>query len=149
MEEVSKEHEGSKEQAVIRRSLRHVITLSVLYALTGNAVLYASYYKSGIVDWSYLICALMVVAFAAPVVLLFRNRHWYFPAFIFLFWIPFSVLFAFLFSRILPMTEDSYEFGLLLVYYLILNIIAVVLGIALGMVVNAFWLLWRKLKSKN
>ncbi|WP_028608336.1 hypothetical protein [Paenibacillus harenae] len=148
MEVAVREQEVSKEQALFRRSLRHVFLLSALYALAGNAFLYASYYNSRIVDWSYLISAIMIAAFAVPVVLLFRNRHWYIPVFIILFWIPFSVLFAFLLSRVLPMTGDPYDFGLLLVYYLILNVIAIVLGIALGMIVNALWLLWSKLKKK-
>ncbi|MBD2868303.1 hypothetical protein [Paenibacillus arenilitoris] len=139
--------DAKNERAQLGRSLRRVVLLGFAYALAGNGVLYASYYNSGIIDSGYLVCALLAVAFAVPVVLLFRNRHWYFPAFIFLFWIPFSVLIGYLLSLALPMTMDSYEFGLLLVYYLILNVIAIVVGLALGMIVNALWLLGSRLKA--
>ncbi|MCA0756128.1 hypothetical protein KP806_13815 [Paenibacillus sp. N4] len=139
--------EHTKEQQQIRRSMRWVVTLSLLYAAAGNAFLYSAYFYNGIVERSSLIGGLMIIAFAAPVVALFRNRHWYFPAFIFLFWIPFSVLLAFALYRLLPLREDDY-FGMLLVYCLVIHITVVLLGIALGMLVNACLAVWSRVKAK-
>lgn len=129
---------------LFRRSMRWVLLLSAVYAAASNVFLYSAYFYNGIVEQSYIICAVMIVAFALPIVKLFRNRHWYFPTFIFLFWIPFSVLLAYVLSLVLPMTNSAVDFGLLLVYCLILNVIVMVLGIGLGMLANASWLLWKK-----
>lgn len=135
---------------LFKRSMRWVLLLSAIYAAVGNLFLYGAYFNSGIIKRSYIICAIMIIAFALPIVKLFRNRHWYFPAFIFLFWIPFSVLLAYLLSKLLPLSDNNADFGLLLVYFLILNILVIVLGIGLGMLVNGCWMLWDKYnRSKN
>lgn len=139
--------EHTKEQLQIRRSMRSVAALSLLYAAAGNAFLYSAYYFNGIIERSSLIGVLMIIAYAAPVVMLFRNRHWYFPAFIILFWIPFSVLLAFALYRLLPLRDDDY-FGMLLVYCLVLNVTVLLLGIALGMLVNACLAVWSRVKAK-
>ncbi|MEV5029776.1 hypothetical protein [Paenibacillus sp. LPE1-1-1.1] len=136
--------EAVKEQVLFKRSMRSVLLLSLIYAAAGNAFLYTAYFNSAIVERSYLVCGLMIFAFAIPIVKLFRNRHWYFPIFIFLFWIPFSVLLAFALSQILPLSQNDTDFGLLLVYFLILNVLVMVLSIALAMIINAFWMLWGK-----
>jgi len=140
--------EVNSEQILIGRSMRLVVLLSVIYALAGNAFFYISYYNAGIIDWSYLISAFLIMAFAAPIIRFFRNRHWYFPIFIFLFWIPFSVLFAFVLSKLLKLSLYDYDFGLLLVYFLVLNIMIIVLGITLGIVVNGVMVIWSKYKDK-
>lgn len=129
---------------LFRRSMKRVLLLSAIYAGAGNLFLYAAYFNSGVIKRSYIICAIMIIAFALPIVKLFRNRHWYFPAFIFLFWIPFSVLLAFVLSKVLPQSDNNADFGLLLVYFLILNILVIVLGIGLGMLVNGCWMLYDK-----
>lgn len=141
--------EVPEERLLFRRSMRSVLLLSAVYALAGNAFLYSAYFINAVIEWSYIICTVMVIGYAIPVVKLFRNRHWYFPAFIFLFWVPFSVLFAFLIGKVLPLTDDDYGFGLLLVYFLILNVIVIVLGIILGMVINACWMLWSKFAGQE
>ncbi|WP_139996870.1 hypothetical protein [Paenibacillus paridis] len=138
-----------KEQVLFKRSMRSVLVLSVIYAVACNVFLYAAYFNSGIIKLSYLICVIMILAFAAPIVKLFRNRHWYFPAFIFLFWIPLSVILAFVLSQVLPLSDNQTDFGLLLVYFLILNVLVMVLGLSLGMLVNACWLLWDKSKQNQ
>ncbi|WP_138753788.1 hypothetical protein [Paenibacillus sinopodophylli] len=134
--------EAVKEQMLFKRSMRTVLLLSFLYAAAGNVWMYAAYFNSGIVENSYLICAGMVLVFAMPIVKWFRNRHWYFPIFIFLFWIPFSVLLAYVLSQILPLSQQNTDFGLLLVYYLILNVLVMLVGLGLGMLVNVCWMLW-------
>jgi uncharacterized membrane protein len=138
-----------KEQVLFKRSMRSVLVLSVIYAVACNVFLYAAYFNSGIIKQSYLICVIMILAFAAPIVKLFRNRHWYFPAFIFLFWIPLSVILAFVLSQVLPLSDNQTDFGLLLVYFLILNVLVMVLGLSLGMLVNACWMLWDKSKQNQ
>ncbi len=136
--------EATKEPMLFRRSMRSVLILSAIYAALSNVFLYTAYFYSGIVERSYIICTIMIIAFALPIVKLFRNQHWYFPIFIFLFWIPFSVLLAFVLSQVLPLSDNTVDFGLLLVYFLILNVIVTLLGIALGMIFNAGSMLWRK-----
>jgi hypothetical protein len=126
-----------------------VLLLSAAYALAGNAFLYSAYFNNDVMKWSYIISTFMVIGYAIPIVVLFRNRHWYFPPFIFLFWIPFSVLFALLFGKALPLADDDYGFALLIVYFLILNVFVIVLGILLGMVINACWMLWSKFARKE
>lgn len=141
--------EAAKEQVLFRRSIRLVLLLSAIYAAAGNVFLYAAYFNSGILEWSYMICALMIIGFALPIVKLFRNRHWYFPAFIFLFWIPFSVLLAYVLSLVLPAPDHYADFGLLLVYFLILNVVVMVLSIALGIIINACWMLLEKFRQNK
>ncbi|WP_169084439.1 hypothetical protein [Paenibacillus sp. PL91] len=141
--------EAAKEQLLFRRSMRLVLLLSAIYAVVSNVFLYAAYFNSGIVEWSYLICAIMVIAFVVPIVMLFRNRHWYFPAFIFLFWIPFSVLLAFILSQVLPISDHYADFGLLLVYCLILNVVVMVLSIVLGIIINTGWILWQRINDSK
>jgi hypothetical protein len=142
--------EAAKEQMLFRRSMRSVLLLSAIYAVVSNVFLYSAYFNNGIVERSYFICTLMVIGFVLPIVKLFRNRHWYFPAFIFLFWIPFSVLLAFILNQVLPLSDHYGDFGLLLVYCLILNVVVMVLSIAIGMIINTGWLLWDRIKkSKN
>lgn len=141
--------EAAKEQVLFRRSIRLVLLLSAIYAAVGNVFLYAAYFNSGILEWSYMICALMIFGFALPIVKLFRNRHWYFPAFIFLFWIPFSVLLAYALSLVLPSPDHYADFGLLLVYFLILNVVVMVLSIALGIIINACWMLLEKFRQNK
>lgn len=136
--------EVTKEQLLFRRSMRLVLVLSAIYAAVSNVFLYTAYYYSGIVEQSYIICMIMIVAFALPIVKFFRNQHWYFPIFIFLFWIPFSVLLAFILSQVLPRSDNTVDFGLLLVYCLILNVIVTLLGITLGMIFNGGSTLWKK-----
>ncbi|WP_424766564.1 hypothetical protein [Paenibacillus sp. sgz302251] len=137
--------EKTEEQVLVRRSMRLVLLLSVVYALAGNIFFYSGYYNNNVIEWSYLISVIMIIAFALPVVMLFRNRHWYFPLFIFLFWIPFSVLIAFLLSRVLPLSGEQ-DLALMLFYFLILNLMVILVGIALGMSINGFLMLWKKLK---
>ncbi|MGO4549303.1 hypothetical protein AB4Z29_31440 [Paenibacillus sp. 2TAB23] len=144
--------EAVMEQALFKRSMRIVLLLSLIYAVAGNMFLYTAYFNSGIVKNSYIICALMVVAFSVPIVKWFRNRHWYFPIFIFLFWIPFSVLLAYVLSQVLPLSRNDTDFGLMLVYFLILNVMIMLLSIALGMLINAGWLLrerYKRAKKQN
>ncbi|HTG70423.1 MAG TPA: hypothetical protein VL921_14290 [Candidatus Udaeobacter sp.] len=141
--------EAAKEEAVFRRSMRSVLVLSIVYAAAGNVFLYSAYFNSGIVKWSYIICTLMIFAFTLPIVKLFRNRHWYFPAFIFLFWIPFSVLLAYVLSQVLPVSDNYADLGLLLVYFLILNVVVMVLSIAFGMTINGCWMLWKRAKRSK
>lgn len=141
--------EANNEQTLIGRSMRLVVLLSIIYALAGNAFFYISYYNVGIVEYSYLIAVFLMVAFAAPIIRFFRNSHWYFPIFIFLFWIPFSVLFAFVLSKLLKLSLYDYDFGLLLVYFLVLNVMITVLGITLGIVVNGITVIWAKYKGKS
>jgi hypothetical protein len=141
--------EAAKEPMLFKRSMKSVLLLSAIYAAVSNVYLYSAYFNSRIIEWSYLICTLMVIAFVLPIVKLFRNQHWYFPAFIFLFWIPFSVLLAYVLSQVLPITDDYVDFGLLLVYCLILNVAAMVLSIALGMIINTGWMLWHRMKQNK
>ncbi|OBZ10034.1 hypothetical protein [Bacillus sp. FJAT-26390] len=140
---------AAKEPMLFKRSMKSVLLLSAIYAVVSNVYLYSAYFNSSVIEWSYLICTVMVIAFVLPIVKLFRNQHWYFPAFIFLFWIPFSVLLAFVLSQVLPVTDDYVDFGLLLVYCLILNVAVMVLSIALGMIINTGWMLWHRMKQNK
>jgi hypothetical protein len=54
-----------------------------------------------------------------------------------------------LFGKALPLADDDYGFALLIVYFLILNVFVIVLGILLGMVINACWMLWSKFARKE
>lgn len=139
---------ATDEQLLIKRSMRSVLLLSVIFAIIANVLMYSAYFNSEIVKWSYFICMVLIIGYAIPIVKLFRNRHWYFSAFIPLFWIPFVVLLGFLLNKVLPMSNDYQNFELLLVYYFILNVIVLVLGIALGMIINASLMLKKKLSSK-
>jgi hypothetical protein len=122
---------------MLRRSMRRVLLLSLIYALAANALMYAAYFARGIVKWNLPIGIVLVAAYAVPIVLWFRNRHWYFPAFIFLFWIPFSVLIGYGLSLLLPLEQSAdYSMDLLVVVYLIVNVIITLLGLATGMLVN-------------
>lgn len=138
-----------KEELLIKRSMRSVLLLSAIYAIVSNIYLYTAYYNNVIIKWSYPICTILVIAFAFPIVKWFRNRHWYFPALIVLFWIPFGVLLGYLLSKILPNSTDNYDFGLLLVYFFILNVSVMFLAVALGMLINACWMLWAKFRSRS
>lgn len=140
--------EKTNNQMVFRRSLLLSVLLGAAYALAGNAFLYSAYFNSGIIKHSYVICIVMIVLFAVPVVWLFHNRSWYFPVFIFMFWVPFSVLFAFVLGKTLPLIEGDTGFSLLLAYFLILNVTVIVLGLALGMLINGCWALRNKFASK-
>lgn len=139
---------ATDEQLLIKRSMRSVLLLSVIFAIIANVLMYSAYFNSEIVKWSYFICMVLIIGYAIPIVRLFRNRHWYFPTFIPLFWIPFVVLLGFLLNKVLPMSNDYQNFELLLVYYFILNVIVLVLGIALGMIINASLMLKKRLSSK-
>ncbi len=127
----------SEDQRLIRLSMRRVLLLSLAYALAGNAFMYAAYYNRGIIEWNVPISLLLIAAFAAPIVRWFGNRHWYFPVFIFLFWIPFSVLIGYGLSVALPLRTDAPDsFDLLVVVYLMINVAVVLLGLAAGMLIN-------------
>ncbi|MNZ85867.1 hypothetical protein D3C78_1046730 [compost metagenome] len=132
------------EQLSFSRAMRQVVLLSFLYALISNGFLYAAYYSPVIVEWSYVIALLLIVVISIPIIIWFFNRYWYFPAFIFMFWIPFSVLLAYFLYQVLPTGSNDYEFGLLLLFYLILDVFVVVAGIGLGMAVNGIRVLSRR-----
>ncbi|MGO4373910.1 hypothetical protein [Paenibacillus sp. 2TAB19] len=143
MEEISDKY------AWFKRSARNASLLSVAYALVTNAVYIASYYAAFVIEYSYIICLLLAAMFAVPIIWLFRSRHWYFPVFIVLLWIPLNLVIGFAISGLLPEGGGEIGDGLAMFFFFILNLVSVVCGTAAGMIVNGILFFSRKLKSND
>lgn len=131
-----------------RRSMLFVVLLSVIYAIIGNTFYSIANRYSAVIDMAYTISILLTVLQAVPVVLWFRNKYWYFPLFIPVLWVPMAVIASFLFSSIFPASEDEIGGGILMVFIYGLNLGTIVIGVLLGIVVNAAYAAWGKFRRE-
>ncbi|MFF2481231.1 hypothetical protein [Paenibacillus sp. NPDC058071] len=120
------------------------VAISVIYAIFGNTFFYLASRYTMVLDQSYTVFILFAAMIAASVIWRFRSRYWYFPLFIPILWIPFTVIFAFLMSAVFPLPEDNLGGGLMVLFIHGLNLGAVLIGVALGMAVNAAAVAWKK-----
>ncbi|MDQ0113551.1 hypothetical protein [Paenibacillus harenae] len=135
--------------ALFKRSARNASLVCIAYSLVTNAVYFASYYSSFIIDYSYYICFLLAAVFAVPVIWLFRGKHWYFPVFIAMLWIPVNLVIGFAVPGMLPEDGGETGDGLALFFFFILNLVSVACGTLTGMIVNGILFFYRKLKSND
>ncbi|MUT65121.1 hypothetical protein GOM71_04155 [Paenibacillus sp. NEAU-GSW1] len=100
-----------------------------------------AYYSEAVIANSYFIFAVMAVLFTVPVVVWFRSRYWYFPLFIPVLWVPFTIITMF----IIPgLPEDDMGGGMLALYIYFLMLGAVLLGSIIGMTINGAATAWKK-----
>lgn len=135
------------EQAVkpgYRRAAFFVVLLSVIYAVIGNTFFQLAYRYSAAIDEAYLFFAITSAVYALPVIIWFRRKYWYFALFIPVIWVPMLIITGYLMGVLFPLPEDDYGAGMLLLFIHGLNLAAVILGVALGLTVNAAIAAWRK-----
>ncbi|GLX70080.1 hypothetical protein [Paenibacillus glycanilyticus] len=126
------------------RAALFVVLASVIYAVIGNTFFQLAYRYSAAIDEAYIVFALTSAVYALPVIYWFRRKYWYFALFIPVIWVPMLMITGYLMGLVFPLPEDDYGAGMLLLFIHGLNFAAVVLGVALGLTVNAAVAAWRK-----
>jgi|GEM_PF-6921351 hypothetical protein len=126
------------------RAAFFVMMISVIYALIGNTFFQLAYRYSAAIDEAYIVFAITSAVYALPVMLWFRRKYWYFALFIPVIWVPMLIITGYLMGAVFPLPEDDYGAGMLLLFIHGLNLAAVVIGVALGLTVNAAIAAWRK-----
>jgi hypothetical protein len=121
-----------------------VVLASVIYALIGNTFFQLAYRYSAAIDEAYIVFAVTSAVYALPVIVWFRRKYWYFALFIPVIWVPMLVVTGYLMGVIFPLPEDDSGGGVLLLFVHGLNLAAVIIGVALGLTVNAAIAAWRK-----
>ncbi|WP_127497959.1 hypothetical protein [Paenibacillus glycanilyticus] len=127
-----------------QRAAFFVVLLSVIYAVIGNTFFQLAYRYSAAIDEAYIVFAITSAVYALPVILCFRRKYWYFALFIPVIWVPMLMITGYLMGAVFPLPEDDYGAGMLLLFIHGLNLAAVILGVALGLTVNAAIAAWRK-----
>ncbi|SFF23001.1 hypothetical protein SAMN05216378_5585 [Paenibacillus catalpae] len=126
------------------RAAFFVVMVSVIYAVIGNTFFQLAYRYSAAIDEAYIVFAVTSAVYALPVIVWFRRRYWYFALFIPVIWVPMLVVTGYLMGLLFPLPEDDLGGGMLLLFVHGLNLGAVIIGVALGLTVNAAIAAWRK-----
>ncbi|MCM3628014.1 hypothetical protein M3194_11630 [Paenibacillus glycanilyticus] len=126
------------------RAAFFVVLASVIYAVIGNTFFQLAYRYSAAIDEAYIVFAITSAVYALPVMLWFRRKYWYFALFIPVIWVPMLLITGYLMGIVFPLPKDDYGAGMLLLFIHGLNLAAVIIGIALGLTVNAAFAAWRK-----
>ncbi|MGO4110715.1 hypothetical protein [Paenibacillus sp. YAF4_2] len=126
------------------RATLFVVLASVIYAVIGNTFFQLAYRYSAAIDEAYIVFAVTSAVYALPVIVWFRRKYWYFALFIPVIWVPMLVVTGYLMGLVFPLPEDDLGGGVLLLFVHGLNLAAVIIGVALGLSVNAAIAAWRK-----
>lgn len=126
------------------REALFVVLASVIYAVIGNTFFQLAYRYSAAIDEAYIVFAITSAVYALPVILWFRRKYWYFALFIPVIWVPMLVVTGYLMGLVFPLPEDDLGGGVLLLFVHGLNLAAVIIGVVLGLSVNAAIAAWRK-----